>query len=56
VEDYLPTPNHPQLKSGLVPLVTHMNMRQMMAAIIPKVHQDKDAVEHADSGHGKHTG
>jgi hypothetical protein len=35
-----------------MPLITDMNMREMVASIVPEVHQDQDAIEHTDGWHG----
>ena len=37
---------------GLFVLIANVDVRQMVASIVPKVHQDQDPVEHADGGHG----
>jgi hypothetical protein len=37
---------------GLFVLIANVDVRQMVASIVPELHQDQDPVEHADGGHG----
>lgn len=50
-ENHPPADSRPELKRGLLALVFHMKMGQVVLLRIHEQHPDNNAVEHTDGGH-----